>query len=191
MRSLKYLLISLVLLLSVNELFACWDPWYTPGGYYMYRVYDNTCKTTSTINAHNISVEQNCIAWQKLTSKTIPLEEIYEVVYKMPLEEFEAIYDSREISYKNRFAEWITKKDTAALNFLLLAKNNEYIRSKRNSRWYYPSMKIDARMTIEEIAEKALSADDGRLRDRYLLQGVLTSSLKKYQYYNWLINSIL
>lgn len=182
MRSLKYLLISLVLLLSVNELFACLDPWYTPGGYYMYRVYDNTCKTTSTINAHNISVEQNCIAWQKLTSKTIPLEEIYEVVYKMPLEEFEAIYDSREISYKNRFAEWITKRDTAALNFLLLAKNNEYIRSIRNSRWYYPSMKIDARMTIEEIAEKALSADDGRLRDRYLLQGVRALfSLAKYE----------
>lgn len=182
MRSLKYLLISLVSLLSVNDLFACWDPWYAPGGYYMYRVYDNTRKPTSTIDVYNPGAGRNCEAWQKLTSKTIPLEEIYEVVYKMSLEEFETIYDSREISYKNRFAEWITKKDTAALNFLLLAKNNEYIRSKRNSRWYYPSMKIDARMTIEEIAEKALSADDGRLRDRYLLQGVRALfSLAKYE----------
>lgn len=182
MRSLKYLLISLVSLLSVNDLFACWDTWYAPGGYYMYRVYDNTLKPVSTINAYNPGVEQNCIAWQKLTSKTIPVEEIYEVVYKMSLEEFEAIYDSREISYKNRFAEWITKKDTAALNFLLLAKNNEYIRSIRNSRWYYPSMKIDTRMTIEEIAERSLSVKEGRLRDRYLLQGVRALfSLAKYE----------
>lgn len=148
----------------------------------MYRVYDNTLKPVSTINAYNPGVEQNCIAWQKLTSKTIPVEEIYEVVYKMSLEEFEAIYDSREISYKNRFAEWITKKDTAALNFLLLAKNNEYIRSIRNSRWYYPSMKIDTRMTIEEIAERSLSVKEGRLRDRYLLQGVRALfSLAKYE----------
>lgn len=148
----------------------------------MYRVYDNTLKPVSTINAYNPGVEQNCIAWQKLTSKTIPVEEIYEVVYKMSLEEFEAIYDSREISYKNRFAEWITKKDTAALNFLLLAKNNEYIRSIRNSRWYYPSMKIDTRMTIEEIAQKSLSEKDSRFRDRYLLQGVRALfSLAKYE----------
>lgn len=48
-------------------------------------------------------------------------------------------------------------KDTAILDFLLLAKTNEYIRLKRNSRWYYPSMKIGARMTLEEIADSAIS----------------------------------
>lgn len=101
--------------------------------------------------------------WQKATSETIPLEDIYQVVYKMDLKQFEDIYDKREVKYDNKFVEWITKKDSAILDFLLLAKTNEYIRLKRNSRWYYPSMRIGAGMTLDEIAEKALSKKEDRL----------------------------
>ena len=116
-----------------------------------------------------------------MTSTNIPLEDIYQVVYKMPLEEFEGVYDSKE-SNGNKFIEWITQKDTSILDFMLLAKTNEYIRLKRNSRWYYPSMKIGARMTIEEIAEKALSANEPKLRDRYLLQAIRALfSLGRYE----------
>ena len=182
MKSLRYLCISLILLTITNEAVACWGPWYTPKGYYMYRVYNNLPDPTIDIEKQNPNEGKNCEEWQKLTSETIPLEDIYQVVYKMDLESFEALYDNRGDSHENKFIEWITQKDTAILDFLLLAKTNEYIRLKRNSRWYYPSMKIGARMTLEEIADSAISIKDSRLRDRYLLQGVRALfSLSKYE----------
>lgn len=161
---------------------ACWGPWYTPGGYYMYRVYNNRPDPELAIEGCYPGAGKNCEEWQKLTSETISLEEIYRVVYEMTLEEYEAVCNNRNARYENGFVEWITKKDTAILDFLLLAKTNEYIRLKRHSRWYYPSMKTGARMTLAEVAEKALSEKNARLRDRYLLQGVRALfSLSEYE----------
>lgn len=171
MKSIKYLLISLLVLCAASEAYACWGPWYTPNAYYMYRVVSNQSELASAEKELYPGSDRNCREWQSLTSPDIPLEDIYEVVYKMELEEFEKIYDSKEAN-GNKFVEWITQKDRSILEFLILAKTNEYIRFKHNSRWYYPSMKIGARMTIEEIAERALSVNEPKLRDRYLLQGI-------------------
>lgn len=182
MKSLKYLFISFIILTVTNDVYACWGPWYTPKGYYMYRVHSNEQDPTLSVESQHSGEARNCLEWQKVTSETIPLEDIYQVVYKMDLKQFEDIYDKREVKYDNKFVEWITKKDLAILDFLLLAKTNEYIRLKRNSRWYYPSMRIGARMTLDEIAEKAVSEKEIRLRDRYLLQGIRALfSLSKYE----------
>lgn len=172
MKSLRYILFSLTILCGTNDVFACWGPWYTPQGYYMYRVYDKQSDPTMEVEGYYPGSGRNCEDWQNLTSESIPLEDIYDVVYTMTLEEFETIYDHKESVSENLFVEWIAKKDSTILDFLLLAKTNEYIRLKRNSRWYYPSMKIGARMTLEEIAEKALAVSDKRLRNRYLLQAI-------------------
>lgn len=167
-KSIKYWAVSLATLFAIHEARACWGPWYAPSEYYMYRVYESQRDSLPSAPGTN----ENCTAWQRLTSPRIPIDDIYQAVYKMPLEEIESIYAHPEKSYDNRFIEWITKRDSAALDFLLLAKTNEYIRLKRNSRWYYPSMKTGTRMSLEEVARKALSMKDKRLRDRYLLQGV-------------------
>ena len=181
MKSIKYLLISLLAVGFVTRSYACVPDCYTPGGYYMYRVCEPKSQSEN-IDCVNPSSTPNCLEWQKLTSINIPAEDIYQVVYTMSLEEFEAIYDNRDATYDNKFVEWITKRDTAILDFLLLAKTNEHIRFRINSRWYYPSMKVGARMTLEEIAEKALSMKDKRLRDRYLLQAVRALfSLSRYK----------
>lgn len=177
----RYLLISTLLLLVANSAYACWSPWHPSHQYYMFRVYEE-----QTIPEENGDEEYerrlNCQEWQRLTSRTIPLEDIYHIVYKMPLEEYQALYDRRTATDGNRFAQWITKRDTAILDFLLLAKTNEYIRLQHNSRWYYPSMKIGGGMTLEEIAERSIAAKDKRLRDRYLLQGIRALfSLGRYQ----------
>ena len=169
MKYLKYFLFNIALLV-INETQACWNGWYTPKEHLMYRVCNSQPETE--VNKHNRNVERNCKEWQSLTSKEIPLDDIHKAVYKMNLEEIESIYDNKSVAYENKFIEWITKKDTAILDFLLLAKTNEHIRLQRNSRWYYPSMKVGARMTIEDIAEKALSVKEERLRSRYLLQAV-------------------
>lgn len=167
-KSIKFWAVSLAALCAIQEARACWEPWYAPSEYYMYRVYESQPDTQPSVTG----ADENCVAWQRLTSPRIPVDDIYRAVYKMTLEEIESIYAHPERSYDNRFIEWITKRDRAALDFLLLAKTNEYIRLKRNSRWYYPSMKTGTRMTLEEVAGKALSVKDKRLRDRYLLQGM-------------------
>ena len=180
-KSVRFLLISLLAFGAVSSAKACWPDWYTPGGYYMYRVYDAAPDNTKVGGDYRGDTD-NCRAWQALTSKEIPLRDIYEVVYEMSLEEFEAMYDQRKKHYDNAFAEWITKRDDEVIEFLLLAKTNEYIRLKRNSRWYYPSMKVGGRMSLEEVAEKALTTQSKRLRDRYLLQGVRALfTLARYQ----------
>lgn len=171
MKSIKYLLINLLVLCIPCHTKACFDPWYAPSGYYMYRVYEKEPQTNEENESQSLNTK-NCIEWQKLTSHDIPLDDIYQVVYKMPLEEYEKMYNNLDCDYDNKFAQWITKQDKAILDFLLLAKTNEYIRSSMNSRWYYPSMKIGARMTLDEVAEQALSAKDTRLHDRYLLQAI-------------------
>ena len=181
MKSIKYLLISLLALCRAGEVYACWEPWYTPKGYYMYRVINDEPDPFVELEGSYPGSGRNCKEWQLMTSTDISLEDIYQVVYKMTLEEFERVYDSKE-SNGNKFVEWITREDTSILDFMLLAKTNEYIRLKRNSRWYYPSMKIGARMTIEEIAEKALTVNEPKLRDRYLLQAIRALfSLGRYE----------
>ena len=170
MKSLRYFLINVVLMTIAYEANACGPFWYTPSGYRMYRICDAQPKSVEDEYSQNI--RRNCEEWQGLTSEDIPLDDIYQAVYKMTMEELEIVAENRSVSYDNKFIEWITKKDTALLDFLLLAKTNEYIRIELNSRWYYPTMKTNAKITIEEVAEKALAQTDKRLRDRYLLQAV-------------------
>lgn len=182
MKSLKYFLISFVLFFSVSDAFSCGPLSFSPRCYYMYRVYESIPETELPIEDCYPGAGRNCEEWQRLTSKNIPLEDIYNVVYKMSLKEYKALYDNRGVRYENKFAEWITKRDTAILDFLLLAKSNEYIRLKVNSRWYYPTMEINAPMTLEEIPARALAVNDARLRDRYLLQAVRALfSQKKFE----------
>ncbi len=175
MKSIKYLLVSLLVFCSINPSLACWGNWYVPGGYYMYRGYEYV-KPDAYVEPGDYypGKYENCKDWQRLTSREIPIDDISYVVYRMSLEDVEEMYDNPQKHYDNKFAEWITKRDKTMLDFLILAKTNSYVRSQMNSRWYYPTMKIGARMSIEEIAEKALASKSKykHLRDRYLLQAV-------------------
>ena len=180
MKSLRYFLISAILLTITSEAKACGPYWYTPNGYHMYRICDMQPKSVE--DEYSLNVKRNCEEWQGLTSEEIPIDDIYQAVYKMTMEELETVAENRTALYDNKFIEWITKKDTALLDFLLLAKTNEYIRIELNSRWYYPTMKTSAKMTIEEVARVALAQTDARLRDRYLLQAVRALfSMSRYE----------
>ena len=121
----KYLLTSLILLFATSNASACWGDWYNANAYFMYRVYATPAEAEQTQDSFNLHAEENCMNWQQLTSPAIPLKDIYDIVYKMPLEEYEALYANRRRVYENRFAQWITKQDTEILDFLLLAKTNE------------------------------------------------------------------
>lgn len=175
MKSPRYtLLISfLILVCSVADVRACYGPWYLPKGYYMYRVIDKSEQKSEVFSEFNPNAANNCREWQQYASPNIPLNDIYKVVYKMPLKEFRQFHENRR-SYKgnNAFLRWLSNNAEEASEFLLFAKMTEFVRSRQSSRWYYPSMKIKgAEMTLEDIAKEAL-AYRGPLRDRYLLQAV-------------------
>ena len=168
MKLTKYLLANLLIIFTINNMHACWEPSYIPAAHFMYRVSDPSSIKSEALPSYN----ENCIEWQKLSSHKISVDEISYVVYKMPIREFENIYDNRKKKYDNKFLEWITKRDTTLLNLLLVAKTTEYIRSQMCSKWYYPTMNIQSRFSLEDIINISLSSKDKKLRDRYLLQGM-------------------
>lgn len=183
MKSLKYTLVISLLaaLCPAPKALACWGPFFSPKGYYMFRVTDVMEEQGTAVSPSNPNGVNNCLEWQRYASPDISLGDIYEVVYKMPLVDFEKFHeDSRGYKGKNAFLEWLCRNKEAS-DFLLFAKITEDVRGRENSRWYYPSMKTGARMPLEEIADKALGYQ-GPLRDRYLLQGIRALfSLRRYE----------
>ncbi len=183
MKSLKYTLaVSLLAALwPAIPVLGCWGPWYLPKGYYMYRVVDNTENESAVFSQFNLNAVSNCREWQRYSSSDIPLTDIYQVVYKMSLEEFEAFHnESWGYGGNNAFLKWLSHGRWDEMNFLLFAKITEDVRGRQNSRWYYPSMRTGAKMSLEEIVDQALNYR-GPLRDRYLLQAVRAMfSLRRY-----------
>lgn len=183
MKSLKYTLaVSLLAALwPAVSVLGCWGPWYMPKGYYMYRVVDNTENESAVFSQFNLNAEGNCREWQRYSSSDIPLTDIYEVVYKMSLEAFEAFQnESWGYGGNNAFLKWLSHGRWDEMNFLLFAKITEDVRGRQNSRWYYPSMRTGAKMSLEEIVDRGLNYR-GPLRDRYLLQTVRAMfSLRRY-----------
>lgn len=183
MKSLKFWLISLFSVITAVNASACWFPTYLPTAAPLFRVHNDSIISQPDYTSDLVTERQvNGRLWKELTHDSIPYNDIHHAVYKMQFTEFKQIYNNPTATYKNLFIEWITKNDREILDFLLLAKANEYNRLINNSHWHYPTMRSVTGMTLEEIADKALSATSPRLRDRYLLQAVRALfTLKRYQ----------
>ena len=94
----KFLTINYLLFCVIDDAHACYEPWYSPAEMNIYRVYDEKNGSKSELDGFNPGSDVNCLEWQKLTSSTIPLDDIYTIVYKIPLAEFEKIANNRDIS---------------------------------------------------------------------------------------------
>lgn len=149
----KFFFLLTALLLSA-KLMACGPFWWEPYEYYMFRVYDKT--TEGTFKEQ--SVQDNCLAWQRITSSEISLEAIYKAVYK---------------GEQTDFTKWLKKHDDKEVQeYLTIASDCEKLRSKKTSPWYYPS-KDDATLKgLSEIVDKCSKYHGMRLKDRYALQTV-------------------
>lgn len=183
MKSIRLLLISVLTLCAVGKAHACEDATFSPGGYYMYRVYQDK-STASRLSNRDLypGADENCKEWQKLTSETIPLDHIYKVVYEMSLEDIEKIYYNKKSQYVNRFLDWVVKNDDEILEFLYLAKYNENVRLKKASPWYYPAANDEIGQSLQWVADFSLANETTYLRDRYLLQAMRALfTLQKYQ----------
>ena len=167
-----YITISILCLMFPTVSRACWTGWYDAGQYFMFRVCDTGVQDVSGILKSDPQVYRNCKEWQSLTSDTILLQDICQIVYRTTLPDMEKVFSDDKWASGNGFTRWLINNDRTLADYLLLSKNNEHVRHQRNSRWYYPSMKTGGRMSLEQIADTALARATGRLKHRYLLQAV-------------------
>ena len=153
-------------MLLCTEAFCCGPYWFMPEEYYMYRVYDkNAGKEFSS------EWQKNCDAWKRVTSVSVDIKDVREVVYKYSKEKTAGILSGKKSG--NSFADWLkTHKDSETVDFLVLAKTCEEARFEMNDPWYYPSKNDPTMAILSDVIDKALSYKGTRLEDRYVLQAV-------------------
>lgn len=186
MKSRIFITISSALLFWCSISYACGPWYYDPGEYYMYRISDHYLTGQPYSLSFNYGSGENCQLWQQQTSKNIPLDDIYQLVYKGRFDWIEGIAYHTGTKYAylgdehNQFAEWLWK-DTEAAEFLLLAKKCENTRAKMCDPWYYPAKKDPEKLTLDDIIREAMAYKGKRFADRYVLQVLRAMfSLKRY-----------
>lgn len=174
---------TISLLLSMTEAFACGPFVYSPSEYYIFHLVD---LPEGPDEDFNLNGRKNCFLWQEETCSNIPLDDIYQVVYKYDLETLMALKMGKvpRDARANKMAKWLTQQDgQKALDYLILAKNCEWLRSEYLSPWYYPCKKDPVIFSLNEVAEMARCKAKGYCYgDRYALQAVRAmTSLKQYE----------
>ncbi len=151
---------------------ACGLPMYQASEYCLFRVHDGSAVENTDERT------LNCELWRNLTSKDIPLEDIYRVVYKYSsrdIEHIPTLFDGSKSDtlMQNAFVRWIVRhSDSSIVDCLTVAKLCEETRMVCNDPWYYPVENDRESVTLAELAHRAESYDGWRLRDRYALQAV-------------------
>ena len=181
MRLGTFILFSLSLLHCLDA-FSCYTPPHHPKDYFMYRINDNYLHKKDISSKFNLSSDENCLLWQSQTSRSIPVEDIYSIVYKAPVG---VILDALELGNalrdENEFKKWL-RHDREAAEFLLLAKRCEAAREEMNSPWYYPSKDCPVIRQLEEIVKAYEDYRGNRFKVRYLLQAERALfSLKRFE----------
>ncbi len=173
---------SISFMFLVGHALACGPEIYPPSGYYLFHLVDLPDNPAENFNLNS---NRNCQLWQQQTSASIPLDDIYQLVYKFDMETLNGLKSHiiPEEVKGNKMAQWLVEHDDQeALDFLILAKNCEWLRRESLSPWYYPSKEDPVRYSLNDVAEVARQKMDGRFADRYALQAVRAmTSLKQYE----------
>ena len=169
-------------LLVSTRVFACAPIVYSPSEYYLFHLVD---LPESSSEGYNPNSHENCFLWQQQTSSSIPLDDIYQVVYKYPLQTLNEMKSGTlpVETRSNKMAKWLTSRSgKEALDFLILAKNCEWLRNEFLSPWYYPSKRDPVRYSLNDVAEVARKKTGNYYYgDRYALQAVRAmTSLNQY-----------
>ncbi len=182
MRLRTFIVFSLPILLHCLDASGCYMPSHEPRDYFMYRINDNYLHKKDLVSHFNIGSDENCLLWQSQTSRSIPVADIYSIVYKAPVG---VIMDAMEqgiaLGEENKFKQWL-RHDREAAEFLLLAKRCEAAREEINSPWYYPSKNCPVRRELEDVVDAYRKYSGKRFSARYLLQAERALfSLKRYE----------
>lgn len=173
MKSLKYILvISILILLGESRTNAC-GPYFPDDPNYILmfrscsleleRQWQEGCRF------QDYEKEQNCILWQKITSTSIPLNDIEKVIYDARLSDLNDL--SKGKLSNNKFAKWLSvpghRED---LEYVRIAKEIEEIREYMNNPWYYAYDGDDEHTRLSELKKFCQNYDGKRHASRYALQ---------------------
>lgn len=165
-------LVTISLICASFHSFACVPSYCSPSEYYLFHLVN---LPDGPEKEFNLNSHENCLLWQQQAYETIPLDDIYLVVYKYDLETLMALKSGSmpKAARGNKMAKWLTGAyGEDALDFLILAKNCEWLRCKCQSPWYYPSKKDPVRYSLNEVAEVARQKSTDYYGERYALQAV-------------------
>jgi len=193
MRLTRYIAVS-TLLLFTTGIYACsWFPSHS-GNVLLYRIMpldesDYSHYETSwdsDFKLHHMDYKaDNLKLWQQQTSPDITLGDIEHVVYTTEasfLKKNKNIIERTSLKH-NTFAKWIAdNKRTDILDFLIMAKESEDVRSSMNDPWYYHVEDNSHYRILETIVERCRKYISGPLLGRYALQMVRAlCSLRQYE----------
>lgn len=173
MKSLKYILaISFLILFGKGRTDAC-GPYYPDDPNYILmfrscspeleRQWQEGCRF------QDYEKEQNCILWQKITSLSIPLNDIEKVIYNARLSDLNSLSTGKLSN--NKFAKWLSETSHREdLEYVRIAKEIEEIREYMNNPWYYAYDGDDEHARLSELKKVCLDYDGKRHASRYALQ---------------------
>lgn len=124
---------------------------------------------------------ENCLLWQRVTSKSIPLKDIEEVIYKANSKDLKNLQEGTLAG--NAFAHWLAdERHNEDLTYVRTAKEIEEIRNYMNDPWYYSYDGDEEHRQLDVLLEICGSYRGQRHVSRYGLQTLrLLFSRKYYQ----------
>lgn len=121
---------------------------------------------------------ENCVLWQKLTSSTIALKDIEDMVYDSKLKNLKDL--SKGSLSGNSFAQWLlSPKHKEDFDYLLIAKEIEDIREYMNDPWYYSYHGDEEHQRLDELLKTCQDYKGQRHAERYALQIIRLFFAKK------------
>ncbi len=124
-------------------------------------------------NISAYSTHENLKLWQSLTSDRIPLDDIYQAVYKDSHDEFYSRIDYGYQADDNKFYTYINNSADYEIEvFLRTAKDLEERWRDMRSPWYHPADRqyTQAISELDDIIATCREYNGERLKDRYALQ---------------------
>lgn len=140
MKSIRYIIAISCLITTVHaELSAC-GPHYPedPALIHMFRACSPSLlkQWQEGCRFQDYEKEQNCLLWQKITSRKISFRDIEQIVYYAKLKDMHNLDSDKWRN--NKFAEWLLQdRNKEDLDYLLVAKEIEEIREYMNNPWYF------------------------------------------------------
>jgi len=113
--------------------------------------------------------DENCKLWQTITSSSIPLSDIKDVIYSSRMSDLHDL--SGEKLAGNQFAQWLSKPEHSEdSEYVLVAKEIEEVRDYMNNPWYYAYDGDEEHARLGELMKRCLAYTGKRHASRYALQ---------------------
>lgn len=112
---------------------------------------------------------ENCLLWQKITSTSVYLKDIEDIIYESRLKDLKELPGGSLSG--NRFAQWLSSPEHSDdLEYILIAKEIEDIRDYMNDPWYYSYDGDEEHLRLDELQKICQGYKGKRHAERYALQ---------------------